>query len=66
MALVVLITPSKRFGIRVREELKRRGHRCVESAPTSLFGGAQIVYRLESGFHCAASDPTKDGQAVGY
>jgi gamma-glutamyltranspeptidase/glutathione hydrolase len=54
------------FPPEVREELKRRGHRCVESAPTSLFGGAQIVYRLESGFHCAASDPRKDGQAVGY
>ena len=54
------------FPPEVREELKRRGHRCVENAPSSIFGGAQLVYRLESGFYCAASDPRKDGQAVGY
>jgi gamma-glutamyltranspeptidase/glutathione hydrolase len=54
------------FPPEVKEELERRGHRCVESSPNSLFGGAQLVYRLESGYHCAASDPRKDGQAVGY
>ena len=54
------------FPLEVKEELRRRGHRCVESAPSSLFGGAQIVYRLESGSYCSASDPRKDGQAVGF
>lgn len=54
------------FPPEVKEELKRRGHRCVESAPASLFGGAQIVYRLENGSYCSASDPRKDGQAAGY
>jgi len=29
------------------------------------FGGAQIIYKLENGY-LAASDPRKDGQAVGY
>lgn len=29
------------------------------------FGGAQIIYKLEKGY-LAASDPRKDGQAVGY
>lgn len=49
----------------VREELKRRGHRLAAEAPTSLFGGAQLIYRLPDGY-CAASDPRKDGQAVGF
>jgi len=53
------------FGLAVREELKRRGHRLTDRAPTSLFGGAQLVYRLPDGY-CAASDPRKDGQAVGF
>jgi gamma-glutamyltranspeptidase/glutathione hydrolase len=50
----------------VKEELARRGHRCLAAAPASLFGGAQVVYRLENGHYFAASDPRKDGQAVGY
>jgi gamma-glutamyltranspeptidase/glutathione hydrolase len=54
------------FPREVGEELKRRGHRCVDSAPSSLFGGAQLVYRLENGSYCAASDPRKDGQALGF
>ena len=29
------------------------------------FGGAQIIYKLEDGY-LAASDPRKDGQAVGF
>ena len=49
----------------VVDELKQRGHVVVENAATSLFGGAQVIYRLENGY-CAASDPRKDGQAVGY
>lgn len=53
------------FGPAVREELKRRGHRLTDKAPTSLFGGAQLIYRLPDGY-CAASDPRKDGQAVGF
>jgi gamma-glutamyltranspeptidase/glutathione hydrolase len=54
------------FPPEVKAELRRRGHRCVESASTSLFGGAQIVYRQENGAYCSASDPRKDGQALGF
>lgn len=47
-------------------ELKRRGH-VIEPAPLgTLFGGGQIIERLENGHYCAASDPRKDGQAVGF
>lgn len=53
------------FGPEIREELKRRGHRLTDEASTSLFGGAQIIHRLDDGY-CAASDPRKDGQAVGF
>ena len=53
------------FGPEVREGLKMRGHILTGGAPTSVYGGAQIIYRLSSGY-CAASDPRKDGQAVGY
>jgi gamma-glutamyltranspeptidase/glutathione hydrolase len=53
------------FGPKVREELKKRGHLLTEGTPTSVYGGAQLIYRLSDGY-CAASDPRKDGQAVGY
>ena len=46
-------------------ELRRRGHRFMDEFDMPLFGGGQILYRLEEGY-CAASDPRKDGQAVGF
>lgn len=45
----------------VAEELRRRGHRLGTDA---YFGGAQLIYRLGESY-CAASDPRKEGQAVG-
>jgi gamma-glutamyltranspeptidase/glutathione hydrolase len=50
----------------VREELKRRGHKVV-SLPDDYnqFGCAQLVWKLDGGYF-AASDPRRDGQAVGY
>jgi gamma-glutamyltranspeptidase/glutathione hydrolase len=33
--------------------------------PTYQFGGAQAICRLDEGY-CAASDPRKEGQAVGF
>ncbi len=45
--------------------LKARGQVIVEDAPTHVFGGAQLIYRLDNGY-CAASDHRKDGAAVGY
>lgn len=45
--------------------LTRRGHRVSIGAPTALFGGGQLIHRLEDGY-AAASDWRKDGQAVGF
>jgi gamma-glutamyltranspeptidase/glutathione hydrolase len=45
----------------VAAELARRGHRI---RPAGQFGGAQIIVRTPAGY-VAASDPRKDGQAVG-
>jgi len=53
------------FPLKARKELKRRGHILTNAQPTSLFGGAQLSYCLDCGY-CAASDPRKDGQAVGF
>lgn len=53
------------FSAAVVEELARRGHRIITGQPESLFGGAQLIYRLDDGY-CAASDHRKDGQAVGF
>ena len=47
-------------------ELERRGHQIVELVQGYMdFGSAQLIYRLEDGY-LAASDPRRDGQAVGY
>ena len=44
--------------------LKNLGHQ-INRASTLMFGGAQIIFKLENGY-LAASDPRKDGQAVGF
>ena len=48
------------------EELRRRGHNIV-SLPDDYnqFGCAQLIWKLDGGY-CAASDPRRDGQAVGF
>jgi len=47
-------------------DLERRGHRIMpEDPPMGLFGGGQIILKQGKGY-CAASDPRKDGQAVGF
>jgi len=60
-----LLSLEPGFGPAIRDELQHRGHRLTPDAPISLFGGAQLIYRLQKGY-CAASDPRKDGQAVGF
>ncbi|MCF8078370.1 MAG: gamma-glutamyltransferase family protein [Desulfobacterales bacterium] len=51
----------------LRPELAKRGHRFIENPPTYMFGGAQLIYRLEgNNGYCAASDPRKDGCAIGF
>jgi gamma-glutamyltranspeptidase/glutathione hydrolase len=53
------------FSAEVISELMRRGHSLVEDGQIFPYGGAQIIQRLPDGY-CAASDPRKDGQAVGF
>jgi gamma-glutamyltranspeptidase/glutathione hydrolase len=52
------------FNKETQENLKKLGHQVYNGHYTE-FGGAQIIYKLEDGY-LAASDPRKDGQAVGY
>jgi gamma-glutamyltranspeptidase/glutathione hydrolase len=47
------------------EELKRRGHRIVTVDDYNQFGCAQMIWKLD-GSYLAASDPRRDGQAVGF
>jgi gamma-glutamyltranspeptidase/glutathione hydrolase len=50
----------------VKEELARRGHRIVPcERPEFAYGGAQLIHRLDDGY-CGASDPRKDGCAIGF
>lgn len=52
------------FGAEIRAALSGRGHRLVES---NHYGGGQIIIRdLESGALIGASEPRKDGMAVGW
>ncbi|NUO38348.1 MAG: gamma-glutamyltransferase [Gemmatimonadaceae bacterium] len=48
----------------VRAALSAMGHVIIDQPPIA-FGGAQAIVRLPKGF-AAASDPRKDGMAVGY
>lgn len=52
------------FNKDTQEQLKHMGHQ-VYKGHYFEFGGGQIIYKLSSGY-LAASDPRKDGQAVGY
>ena len=47
------------------EELQRRGHRIVTIDDYNQFGAAQLIWRLDGGYF-VASDPRRDGQAVGF
>jgi gamma-glutamyltranspeptidase/glutathione hydrolase len=53
------------FGPGVAEELVQRGHALIKDPDPGIFGGAQLIAKLPDGY-CAASDPRKDGQAVGF
>ncbi len=49
----------------VRSELARRGHTLLADAAVGGFGGGQAVVRTGQGY-LAASDPRKEGSAVGF
>jgi gamma-glutamyltranspeptidase/glutathione hydrolase len=53
------------FASSTADGLRLRGHTVIREPLPRLFGGAQLVYRLDSGY-CAASDHRKDGQPVGF
>ena len=54
-----------RFPAATLEELQRRGHRIVNVDDYNQFGSAQLIWKLEGGYF-TASDPRRDGQAVGF
>jgi gamma-glutamyltranspeptidase/glutathione hydrolase len=52
--------------VQTANELTRRGHLVRVAEPGSMeFGAAQLVYKLDDGY-LAASEPRRDGQAVGF
>jgi gamma-glutamyltranspeptidase/glutathione hydrolase len=53
------------FSPDVLDDLSNRGHQIVTDIPTSQFGGAQLIYKLDNGY-LGASDHRKDGMAVGF
>ena len=53
------------FDAKVAAKLARRGHEIIYDNEARVFGGAQLISRLEDGY-CGASDHRKEGQAVGY
>ena len=55
---------EQEMSVATRDALLQRGHQ-LRVEPPSAFGGGQIIYRLDDGY-CAASEPRKDGQAVGF
>jgi gamma-glutamyltranspeptidase / glutathione hydrolase len=53
------------FAPSVLEDLQRRGHRIVTVDDYNQFGSGQLIWKLDGGY-VAASDPRRDGQAVGF
>lgn len=53
------------YAEKVVEELTEMGHKVDLGANVNLFGGAQLIARLEDGY-CAASDHRKEGMAAGF
>ncbi len=54
------------FSSETLTELECRGHEIVELADGYMdFGSAQLIYKLDGGY-LGASDPRRDGQAVGF
>ena len=54
-----------RFPSATLEELQRRGHRIVTIDDYNQFGSAQLIWKRDGGYF-VASDPRRDGQAVGF
>jgi gamma-glutamyltranspeptidase / glutathione hydrolase len=57
---------ENRYPASTLEELQRRGHRIVTIDDYNQFGSAQLIWKLDDGGYFVASDPRRDGQAVGF
>lgn len=55
---------ENKFNSDIIKDLRRIGHK-IHKTHYFDFGGAQLIYKLKDGY-CAASDPRKDGQAIGF
>lgn len=53
------------FDPAVASELASRGHTIERNNVEHLFGGAQLIYKLDDGY-CAGSDHRKEGLAIGF
>jgi gamma-glutamyltranspeptidase / glutathione hydrolase len=49
----------------VTSQLQDQGHPILLNNPEHVFGGAQLIYKLDHGY-CAASDHRKEGLAAGF
>ncbi|MFO8017532.1 MAG: gamma-glutamyltransferase family protein [Promethearchaeia archaeon] len=60
----VHVKMENKFPKETLSRLGKMGHKVLNSHSID-FGGAQLIYKLKNGY-CAASEPRKDGQAVGF
>jgi gamma-glutamyltranspeptidase / glutathione hydrolase len=61
----VAVSCEKGFPQSTLDELRQRGHDLVAVDDYNQFGSCQAIWRLDGGY-LAASDPRRDGQAVGF
>ena len=54
------------IGIKIRSELRKRGHNILDSVGVNFGGGQIIRCDLSTGCYVGGSDPRKDGQVQGY
>lgn len=52
------------FDAAVIDDLRARGHDVAVEPAEHVFGGAQLIRRLDDGSYCAGSDHRKEGQAA--
>jgi len=56
---------EKGFAAKVAADLAERGHDIVHDNLEHIFGGAQLIYRLDDGY-CGGSDHRKEGLVAGF
>jgi gamma-glutamyltranspeptidase/glutathione hydrolase len=61
----VAVSCERGFPRSTLDELRQRGHDLVAVDDYNQFGSCQAIWRLDGGY-LAASDPRRDGQAVGF